>query len=211
MTALRQQMIEDMRIRGFSPTTIEQYVGRVSQLARYYGKSPDQLGPEEIRAYQVHLTENHVHWGTLQSTTWALQVAAMVQSRMLCRYGCRVWALLKQRLGNGLSGSPIHEVWRGGQVPTLPVRAASLAGSPLGRRNRLPGRRFFPAILSPNRPARPLQGHFGEFTEGNLDGASRARWELAGLVRLRFASSAYLMHGARAPSVPRYCISTRIC
>ena len=100
MTALRQKMIEDMRIRDFAPTTIEQYVRRVSQLARYYGKSPDQLGPEEIRAYQVHLTEKRVHWGTLQSTTSALQVAAMVQSRMLCRYGCGLWALLKQRLEN---------------------------------------------------------------------------------------------------------------
>lgn len=73
MTPLRQRMIEDMRIRHFSHHTIDQYVGRVSQLARHFGKSPDKLGPEEVRAYQLHLAEKHVHWGTLQSTTAALR------------------------------------------------------------------------------------------------------------------------------------------
>ena len=56
MTPLRQRMIEDMQVRNFSPHTQSAYVLQVSLLARYFGKPPDQLGPEDIRSYQVYLT-----------------------------------------------------------------------------------------------------------------------------------------------------------
>ena len=56
MTSLRQRMIEDMQVRNFSPHTQSTYVLQVSLFARYFTKPPDQLGPEEIRSYQVYLT-----------------------------------------------------------------------------------------------------------------------------------------------------------
>jgi len=55
MTPLRQRMIDDMRIRNLSALTQRSYVGHVSLFARHFGKSPEELGPEEIRAYQVYL------------------------------------------------------------------------------------------------------------------------------------------------------------
>ena len=57
VSPLRQRMIEDMTVRNFAPNTQESYLSQVSLFARHFGKSPDQLGPEEIRAYQIYLAE----------------------------------------------------------------------------------------------------------------------------------------------------------
>jgi integrase/recombinase XerD len=56
MGVLRDQMIEEMKLRNFSPATQESYVYAVSRLAKYHHKSPDQLRKEDIRAFLVHLT-----------------------------------------------------------------------------------------------------------------------------------------------------------
>ena len=56
MTSLRQRMIEDMQIRNLSVHTQNTYVIQVSMFARYFSRSPEFLGPEEIRTYQVYLT-----------------------------------------------------------------------------------------------------------------------------------------------------------
>jgi integrase/recombinase XerD len=56
MTPVRQRMTEDMQVRNLSPHTQASYLHQVSLFARYFGKSPEVLGPEEIRAYQVYLT-----------------------------------------------------------------------------------------------------------------------------------------------------------
>jgi integrase/recombinase XerD len=51
MGILRDRMIEEMKLRNFSPATQESYVYAVSRLAKYHHKSPDQLSKEDIRAY----------------------------------------------------------------------------------------------------------------------------------------------------------------
>jgi len=56
MTTLRQRMTEDMQVRNLSPHTQTSYVQQVSLFARHFNKSPEALGPEEIRTYQVYLT-----------------------------------------------------------------------------------------------------------------------------------------------------------
>jgi integrase/recombinase XerD len=56
MTSLRQRMTEDMQVRNLALNTQTSYVRQVSLFARHFDKSPEQLGPEEIRAYQVYLT-----------------------------------------------------------------------------------------------------------------------------------------------------------
>jgi site-specific recombinase XerD len=48
-------MIEDMRVRNLAPNTQHIYLDRVAKFAQYFGKSPNLLGPEDIRTYQVYL------------------------------------------------------------------------------------------------------------------------------------------------------------
>ena len=56
MTPLRQRMIEDMQVRNLTARTQESYLFQVSRFARHFHQSPALLGPEEIRAYQLYLT-----------------------------------------------------------------------------------------------------------------------------------------------------------
>ena len=56
MTILRQRMTNDMQIRNLSPNTQTSYLQQVSLFARYFDKSPAALGPEEIRTYQLYLS-----------------------------------------------------------------------------------------------------------------------------------------------------------
>lgn len=56
MTSLRQRMTEDMQVRNLALNTQTSYVRQVSLFARHFDKSPEQLGPEDIRTYQVYLT-----------------------------------------------------------------------------------------------------------------------------------------------------------
>lgn len=57
MTPLRQRMREDMAIRNFAKNTQSSYLTQVCAFSKHFGKSPDELGPEEIHAWQVHLLE----------------------------------------------------------------------------------------------------------------------------------------------------------
>ncbi len=57
MTQLRQRMLDDLRLRGFSPKTQAAYLGAVRQLAAYYHKPPDQISEEELRQYFLYLKE----------------------------------------------------------------------------------------------------------------------------------------------------------
>jgi site-specific recombinase XerD len=56
MTPLRQRMIEDMQVRNLALNTQTSYVQQVALFARHFHKSPEQLGPDDIRAYQIYLT-----------------------------------------------------------------------------------------------------------------------------------------------------------
>ena len=55
MTHLRQRMQEDLRLRNFSERTVRHYTHTVAEFAKYFRKSPDQLGPEHVRTYLLFL------------------------------------------------------------------------------------------------------------------------------------------------------------
>jgi site-specific recombinase XerD len=65
-------MLEDMQIRNFSPSTQKAYISAMARFAKHFGRPPDQLGPEEIRAYQIHLREEkHLGWGAFNTVVSA--------------------------------------------------------------------------------------------------------------------------------------------
>src|SRR6266542_5177412 len=57
MGALREKMIEEMKLRNFASRTQKSYVAAMVGLARHYHRFPDQLTQDEIRAYLLHLQE----------------------------------------------------------------------------------------------------------------------------------------------------------
>jgi len=58
MSKLKEQMKADLQLRGFKPRTQETYLREVSNLARYFDKSPEELGKEEVKKYLLHLIED---------------------------------------------------------------------------------------------------------------------------------------------------------
>src|SRR5262245_3024130 len=73
MSPLRRRMIEDMTVRNLSPTTQRSYVHAVAKFSAYFGKSPDRLDVEDVRAYQVHLASKGVAWASLNQVVCALR------------------------------------------------------------------------------------------------------------------------------------------
>jgi integrase/recombinase XerD len=73
MTPLRQRMTEDLQLRNRSPRTIETYLSHVARFAKFHKRSPDLLGPEEVRAYQIHLLESGVSWSLFNQAVCALK------------------------------------------------------------------------------------------------------------------------------------------
>lgn len=57
ITPLRQRMIDDMRIHNLADNTQSAYLQQIIAYAKYFHQSPDKLGPEEIRTYQLYLTQ----------------------------------------------------------------------------------------------------------------------------------------------------------
>ena len=55
MTRLRKMMLEELQRRNYSEITTRNYLRVVSEFAKYFGKSPDKLGPNELRTYQAYL------------------------------------------------------------------------------------------------------------------------------------------------------------
>ena len=100
MTRLRQRMIEDLRIRNYSPRTEETYVFQVARFAKHFGRSPEVLGPEEIRAYQLHLISTGTAWSSFNLAICAIKFVYRITLKC-------TW--------------PIDEVPYGKKPKTLPV------------------------------------------------------------------------------------------
>ena len=73
ISLLRRRMIEDMRVRNLSLTTQGSYIHNVKKFSLHFGRSPDCLGLEDVRAYQVDLVSRGVAWATLNQVVSSLR------------------------------------------------------------------------------------------------------------------------------------------
>jgi site-specific recombinase XerD len=74
MTPLRQRLLEDLQRRNYAPKTIACYVQQVAQFARHFGRSPDQLGADEVRSWQLHLLQvKRASWSAYNQSACALR------------------------------------------------------------------------------------------------------------------------------------------
>jgi hypothetical protein len=89
VSPLRRRMIEDMTVRNLSPATQRSYLNAVSKFSRYFGRSPDHLGLEDVHAFQVHLVAMGISWPALWIVSDKTQGAsyaddALLTNRLLC-------------------------------------------------------------------------------------------------------------------------------
>ena len=73
MSPLRRRMVEDMTVRNLSPATQRSYLHAVAKFSRHFGRSPDRLGLEDVRAFPVHLASTGISWPGLNPTVCALR------------------------------------------------------------------------------------------------------------------------------------------
>jgi site-specific recombinase XerD len=82
MKPLRQRMTEDLQLRNRSPRTIETYISHVERFAKFHERSPDLLGLEEVRAYQMHLLKAGASWSVFNQAVCALKFFYSVTLRV---------------------------------------------------------------------------------------------------------------------------------
>lgn len=74
MTHLRKVMLEELQRRNYAQNTVRAYIKIVERFAKYFGRSPEKLGPKHIREYQVHLFKDcHLAPGTVEQHVAALR------------------------------------------------------------------------------------------------------------------------------------------
>jgi integrase len=73
-TPVTQRMAEDMLVRNLAPRTIDSYTYHVDRFARHFGKLPEDLGPEQIREFQLWLIQvNQSSWSQFNQAVCALR------------------------------------------------------------------------------------------------------------------------------------------
>jgi integrase/recombinase XerD len=73
MSTLREQLLQDLQLKGATAQTQRIYVREVSNYAKYFGKSPEELGEPELKTYLLHL----MHERNLAEGTYRFYVAAL--------------------------------------------------------------------------------------------------------------------------------------
>jgi hypothetical protein len=138
MTPVRQRMTEDMQVRNLSPHTQTLYVQQVSLFARYFGKSPELLGPEEIRAYQIYLTNEK------KLATSSILIAVSALRFLYASSGESVGGFASFSAAKGRGNGEVSGRWnRRSAVVTLPIPEHRRGVHPHRRSGRKESARYF--------------------------------------------------------------------
>jgi len=81
VTQLRKKVLEELERRNYSQATANAYVAAIRRFAEYFRRSPDQLGREHVRQYQLHLVQER----KLEPKSVMVQMAALLYLKVLRR------------------------------------------------------------------------------------------------------------------------------
>jgi len=81
MTPLRQRFSHDLQLRNYAPRTVSTYVAAVARFAAHFGQSPEQLGSDHVRQYQLHLLAQKASWSRFNQAACALRFLYRVTLR----------------------------------------------------------------------------------------------------------------------------------
>ncbi len=99
-TELTRRMAEDMKIRNFSPRTIDTYTYHLGRFAEFLGRSPLEATVEDVRSFQLHLIEERkVGWSTFNLSGMMHLSANLLQERGLIDSDRRLaldWAMFSR-------------------------------------------------------------------------------------------------------------------
>ena len=124
ITALRQRMCEDMRIRGIGDKGQKAHIRAVKDFASFLGRSPDTATSEELRAYQLHMADTGVTPTTFNARIVALrfffgQTCNRDDMKKFMQFGT-----MPQKLPTVLSVEEVSDVLTAAPGPGLKYRAA---------------------------------------------------------------------------------------
>ena len=181
MSPLRRRMIDDMMVRNLSPTTQQSYIYAVAKFSRHFNRSPDRLGVEDVRAYQLHLIAQKRSWSHINQVACSLRFFYGVTLGQSEAFERIVTAREPQKLPVVLSADEIVRFLEA--VPGLRNRAALTAAYGAGLRVGEVARLQVNAIDSTRMLIRVEHGKGGKdryvMLSAQLLQILRAYWRLA--------------------------------
>jgi site-specific recombinase XerD len=168
-TPLRERMIEDMRIRGLGEKSQKAHIRGVKEFARFLMRSPDAATPDDLRAYQLHMTNAEVAAPTFNARIAALRfffgvTCGREEMKRYMQFRTKPW-----KLPVVLSVEEVSDVLKAAPGPGLKYRAALSISYGAGHAGRTP-----PAATVTQRPAsKNLQQcrHLPRRGEGSIRGS----------------------------------------
>jgi len=212
MSPLRRRMIEDMTVRNLAPATQQSYLYAVARFSRHFARSPDRLGLEHVRAYQVHLAAQKRSWSHINQASCALRFfygVTLGRSEVLAGI---VSAREPQKLPVVLSADEIVQFLEA--VPGLRNRAALTTAYGAGLRVGEVSRLKLADIDSGRKVIRIEQGKGGKdryvMLSAQLLQILRAYWRLARPARWLFPGRE-LDHPVSVATLQEACrVATRV-